>query len=207
MFFFFLKILVQNECLSSDIYKRLDAEESDDETREAQFAFHSQDLNFFKNSIVTSKAAAADENTNWTMTELQHWALVVHFPKGEKNEEKIYKFEAGKNQKGFLGYNRVKNVDYNEFDRAMYFGTAVTSPRKLLEIAEEISPKGKILYSVWKNNCQTWTKTFLNKVSEHNPQGSPDLYQSLQAKLFAQTKSGLFNITEQVLKRTGIPII
>ena len=205
--FFFFENSRSNKCLSTDIYKVLNAEESDDETRNAQFAFHSQDLNLFKISTVTSKATAVNENTNWTMTELQHWALVVHFPKGEKNEEKIYKFEAGKNQKGFLGYNRVKNVDYNEFDRAMYFGTAVTSPRKLLEIAEEISPKGKILYSVWKNNCQTWTKTFLNKVSEHNPQGSPDLYQSLQAKLFAQTRSGLFNITEQVLKRTGIPII
>nr|CAH0107123.1 unnamed protein product [Daphnia galeata] len=193
--------------ISSDIYKRLDAEESDDETREAQFAFHSQDLNFFKNSIVTSKAAAADENTNWTMTEFQHWALVVHFPKGEKNAEKIYKFEAGKNQEGFVGYSRFKNVDQNEFDQAMYFGTAVTSPRKLLEIAEEISPNGKVLYSLCKNDCQTWTKAFLNKVSENSPQGSTNLYQSLQAKRFARTRSGLFNSIDEVLKRAGIPMM
>ena len=205
--FFLFENSRSNKCLSTDIYKVLNAEESDDETRNAQFAFHSQDLNLFKISTVTSKSTALNENTNWTMTELQHWALVVHFSKGEKNVEKIYKFEAGRDDDGYLEYSRHENIDYNEFDRAMYFGTAVTSPRKLLEIAEEISPKGKILYSVWKNNCQTWTKTFLNKVSEHNPQGSPDLYQSLQAKLFAQTKSGLFNITEQVLKRTGIPII
>ena len=172
-----------------------DAEESDDETREAQFAFHSQDLNLFKKSTVTSKSTAVNENTNWTMTELQHWALVVHFSKGEKNVEKIYKFEAGRDDDGYLEYSRHENIDYNEFDQAIKFGTAMTSPRKLLEIAKEISPNGK--YNLRKNNCQTWTEAFLNKVSQHSPhhQDGPNLYQSLQAKLFAQTRSGLFNST------------
>ena len=114
---------------------------------------------------------------------------------------------SGRDDDGYLEYSRHENIDYNEFDQAIKFGTAMTSPRKLLEIAKEISPNGK--YNLRKNNCQTWTEAFLNKVSQHSPhhQDGPNLYQSLQAKLFAQTRSGLFNSTEQVLKRTGIPII
>ena len=58
-----------------------------------------------------------------------------------------------------------------------------------------------------KNDCQTWTKSFLNKVSENSPQGSTNLYQSLQAKRFARTRSGLFNSIDEVLKRAGIPMM
>ena len=168
-------------------------EEIDDETiaRDAKFAFQTTDLEFTKKSLNSVSSRTADETTDRTfiLREAKHWALVVHFPKTEKTLEKTYKFDAGQDDKGYLVHSRHDNIDQKVFEKAMYFGTAVTSPRELLEKADQASPKDT-KYHLRKNNCQTWSSQFLNKVS-------PDLYKSFGEKLYEVTRSRIPDLVNQ----------
>ena len=167
--------------------------EIDDETiaRDAKFAFQTTDLEFTKKPFNSVLSQTADETTDRTfiLREAKHWAVVVHFPKTEKTLEKTYKFDAGRDDKGYLVYSRHDNIDKEVFEKAMYFGTAVTSPRELLEKADQVSPKDT-KYDLWSNNCQTWSKAFLNKVS-------PDLYKSFGEKLYEATRSRIPDLVNQ----------
>ena len=168
-------------------------EEIDDETiaRDAKFAFQTTDLEFTKNLLNSPLSRTADVTTDRTfiLRRLKHWAVVVHFPKTEKTLEKTYKFDAGQDDKGYLVHSRHDNIDQKVFDQAMYFGTAVTSPRELFDKAEQVSPKDT-KYHLRSNNCQTWSSQFLNKVS-------PDLYKSFGEKLYEATRSPIPDLVNQ----------
>ena len=116
--------------------------------------------------------SSAGSTTNSTIIKrLQHWSLVVHFPRGDKT----YLFEADKDEvTGRLEASRTENVDKKVFENAMYMycGAFQTSPRELLDKAKKVSSNGTP-YDLTTNNCQTWLEEFLKLIS-------PDLYQSFQ---------------------------
>ena len=154
-------------------------EEFDETIREAKFAFRTTDLGSWT-SLITSGSPAGDDagnngstSTNSTVLKrLQHWSLVVHFPRGDKT----YIFEAGRDKvTGFLQALRTDNVDFNVFKNAMYmyFGTFHTSPRELLEMAQKVSSSNGMPYNLTTNNCQTWMEEFLQLIS-------PVVFQSFQ---------------------------
>nr|CAH0107110.1 unnamed protein product [Daphnia galeata] len=131
-------------------------EEFDKEPREAKFAFRSTDLS----SWASSSAAGPTNNTDSDPTTIQHWAVVVHFPRGKKT----YLFEAWEDNKKLQpGRAEIAFKEIEIFEKATYFGTAVTSPSELLIKANQI-PTG-IRYDVLRNNCQTWIKDFVDSVS------------------------------------------
>ena len=155
-------------------------EECDEMIREANFALRTTDLGSWTSFISSGSSGAADGSTTNTTVfkRLQHWSLVVHFPRGDKT----YLFEAGKDEDtGLLEASRTKNVDTQVFDNAMYlyFGTLDTSPLELLEKAKKVSSNGTP-YDLTTNNCQTWLEEFLKLIS-------PDLYQSFQEMLRRNT--------------------
>jgi hypothetical protein len=140
-----------------EVVKLSDCEEEfDKEPREAKFAFRSTDLS----SWASSSAAGPTNNTDSDPTTIQHWAVVVHFPRGKKT----YLFEAWEDNKKLQpGRAEIVFKEMEIFEKATYFGTAVTSPSDLLIKANQI-PTG-IKYDVLRNNCQTWIKDFLDCVS------------------------------------------
>ena len=155
-------------------------EECDEMIREAEFAFRSTDLGSWTSFISSGSSGAADGSTTNTTVfkRLQHWSLVVHFPRGDKT----YLFEADKDEvTGRLEASRTDNVDIKVFEKAMYmyFGDFQTSPRQLLELAKKVSSNGTP-YDLTTNNCQTWLEEFLKLIS-------PDLYQSFQEMLRRNT--------------------
>ena len=118
---------------------------------------------------MTSGSSAGKTTNSTILKRLQHWSLVVHFPRGDKT----YLFEAGKYEgTGLLEASRTENVDKKVFDNALYIGNFQTSPRQLLEFAKKVSSNGTP-YDLTTNNCQTWLEEFLKLIS-------PDLYQSFQ---------------------------
>nr|CAH0107121.1 unnamed protein product [Daphnia galeata] len=95
------------------------AQECDERNREAKFALRSTDLENWNNSNCA--------------------AVVIHFPEGEQT----YLFQVAKDEKtGHLKAYHARYVDYEEFEKAIYFGTAVTCPRELLEKAKQVKSKG-----------------------------------------------------------------
>jgi hypothetical protein len=129
-------------------------EEFDITPREAKFAIRTTDLVCWKSFF-----RSGQQPTDSDPSTIQHWAVVVHFPRGKKT----YLFEAWKDENnGKLQPGRAENVDYEVFEKAKYFDTFRTSPYHLLEIAKDV-PRGN--YHVFHNNCQTWVQTFLEKIS------------------------------------------
>jgi hypothetical protein len=130
-------------------------EECDEKIREAKFAFRTTDLGSWNSSSPSRQGECTDRDP-WT---IQHWALVVHFPRGNKT----YLFEAWKDEKtGLLQAGRAEGVDYEVFEKATYFGSIETCPRELLEKAQQVST-GE--YRAISNNCQTWLKEFVGLIS------------------------------------------
>ena len=131
-------------------------EEFDETSREAKFAFRKTDLKSWKNS-------SGGTNTNSDSAPIQHWAVVIHFPRGNST----YVFEAYEDEKtGKLEGYRARHVHYEVFEKAKEFGTADTSPRELLEIAKQVQSNGTE-YNPIDNNCQTWLKEFLRNISQN----------------------------------------
>jgi hypothetical protein len=123
-------------------------EEFDMTIRQAKFALRFTDL-----------GSAVGINADSDPKIFQHWALVVHFPRGKKT----YLFEAWKNESnGLLQPTRAEGVDYQVFANATYIGTTQTSPDELLEKAKQVST-GE--YNILFNNCQTWLKEFVRLIS------------------------------------------
>ncbi len=132
-------------------------EECDEKRREAKFAFRSTDLGSWASS------SRGGINTDTDPKNIQHWALVVHFPRGKKT----YLFEAWKDESnGLLQPGRAEGVDYEVFEKATYFGTTETSPSELLTKAKQVSTKKQSpCYNAFFNNCQTWLREFLDLIS------------------------------------------
>lgn len=99
---------------------------------------------------------------------IQHWALVAHFPRGNKT----YLFEAWKgDKKGILIRGRGEAEDDAIFKDAEYFGSLQTSPAHLLQCAKNVNGLGR-RYSVISlvlndavNNCQTFFWNFFKGIS------------------------------------------
>jgi hypothetical protein len=124
--------------ISSDIVKLEDCEEECDCTkREAKFAFRS-----------------SDSLPGNSPTSVQHWTLVIHFPRGKKT----YLFQAN----CLLQASRaeIPFKDIQVFEKATYFGE--TSPNELLTKAKKVKTGN---YNVLFNNWQTWIKEFLRLIS------------------------------------------
>jgi hypothetical protein len=171
-------LLFQNDSSNSapslndvDVVKLQECKEEFDNTpRETKFAFRSTDLC----SWAASSPCTGGENTNRDPTPIQHWALVVHFPRGEKT----YLFEAGKDENGLLQAVRaeIPFKDFQVFEKATYFGTIETCPCELLEKAKQVSTTKRFpFYNILNNNCQTWLEDFLLLIS-------PDLLNLLHGK-------------------------
>ena len=127
----------------------------DEKQREAQFAIRATDLGSWKSSF-----PSVEEPTDSDPKTIQHWALIVYFPRGEI----INLFEAV-NDDGKLQACRalIAFEEIEIFEKADYIGEAVTSPCRLLEIAKLVKT-GK--YSaLGSNNCQTWLKEFLQRIN------------------------------------------
>jgi hypothetical protein len=151
-------------------------EECDEIIREAQFALRTTDLSGWTNSMTSGSSAGTTNST--IFKRLQHWSLVVHFPRGDKT----YLFEAGQDKDtGRLEASRTENVDKKVFENALYmcFGPLDTSPRQLLDKAKKVSSNGTP-YDLTNNNCQTWMEEFLKLIS-------PDLFNSFQKMLHKYT--------------------
>jgi hypothetical protein len=139
--------------LNVNVVKLEEREEEFDQTiREAKFAFRSTDLGSWKSYSERETKTTCDPKI------IQHWALVVHFPRGKNT----YVFEAGREENGLLLAYRAEGVDYEIFAYATYFATIETSPHELLMKAKQV-PTGN--YDVLVNNCQTWLEDFLGRVS------------------------------------------
>jgi hypothetical protein len=144
-------------------------EECDEKIREAKFAFRSTDLGSWNSSSFYRGGINTDRHPKT----LQHWALVVHFPRGKKT----YLFEAGKDENGLLQAGRAEGVDYEIFEKAKYFGTIETCPSELLTKAKQVSTtKLFSCYYVFRNNCQTWLREFLHLIS---PELLVELYKKI----------------------------
>jgi hypothetical protein len=140
--------------VNAKVVKLNDCEkEFDREPREAKFAIRATDLSSWASS-------SAGANTDSDPKTIQHWALIVHFPRGKKT----YLFEAWDDD-GQLqpGRAQIAFKDIKIFEKADYIGTAVTSPRQLLAIAKQVKT-GK--YSaLGSNNCQTWLVEYLKRIN------------------------------------------
>ena len=154
-------------------------EECDEMIREAKFAFRTTDLSGWTTAMASGSSAGRTTNST-IIKRLQHWSLVVHFPRGDKT----YLFEAGRDEDdtGLLQASRTENVDNKVFENVMYmyFGTLDTSPRQLLEIARKVSSNGTE-YDLTTNNCQTWLKQYLQLIS-------PELFNSFKEMLNRYTE-------------------
>lgn len=107
----------------------------------------------------TDISSGGDCTTDSNPKMFQHWALVVHFPRGKKT----YLFEAWKNESnGLLQPTRAEGVGYQVFENATYIATTETSPKELLRKARQVST-GE--YNILFNNCQTWLKEFVRLIS------------------------------------------
>jgi hypothetical protein len=144
-------------------------EEFDEKRREAKFAFRSTDLGSWNSSSFSRGGINTDRHSK----DIQHWALVVHFPRGKKT----YLFEAGNDENGLLQAGRAEGVNYKVFEEAKYFGTTETSPSELLAKAKQVSTtKNYQTYNAFYNNCQTWLKEFLDLIS---PELLVELYKKI----------------------------
>ena len=113
-------------------------EEIDETLRQAKFAFRKTDLGSWENSARSSSPSSSSSggtNTNSDPPPIQHWTVVIQLPRGNLT----YLFEANADKEtGRLEAFRARHVDYIVFEKAKYFGTAVTSSCELLEIANQV---------------------------------------------------------------------
>jgi hypothetical protein len=99
--------------------------------------------------------AVGEDNEQSDPEDIEHYALIAHFPVGNKT----YRFEATE-ENGLLQAGRAEiSLKDIEFE---CFLTVTTSPEQLLAIAKKV-PTGK--YHVLLNNAQTWLNEFLKKIS------------------------------------------
>ncbi|EFX80488.1 hypothetical protein DAPPUDRAFT_243745 [Daphnia pulex] len=152
--------------VDTNVVKLEECEEEFDMTkREAKFAFRSTDLGSWDS---TGTPHDGSNNSSSDPMTIQHWAVVIHFPRGKKT----YVFQAwGDN--GLLQAGRAENVNREVFEKATYFGTTETDPCELMAKAKQVST-GE--YRILGNNCQTWVKDFVRLVS-------PELLTSLYVKI------------------------
>lgn len=120
-----------------------------------------------------SSSGQQNEPTNNHPKTIQHWAIVVHFPRGNKT----FVFEAWEDENNKLVAGRAdENVDVDVFKNAEYFGTHKTSPKDLLDIARKNKNNGRKYSILLGVECQLWAKSFIRDVST-------DLYGRLRGKL------------------------
>ena len=130
-------------------------EEFDGQPREAKFAVRSTDL-----GIWNSSSQSGEEPIDSYPKAIQHWALVVYFPKGEI----IHFFEAWEeNGKLQAGRAQIAFEDIEIFNKAEYIGTAETSPRQLLKIAKQVYT-GEYR-ALGNSNCHSWLIEFFNRIN------------------------------------------
>jgi hypothetical protein len=99
--------------------------------------------------------AVGEDNEQSDPEDIEHYALIAHFPVGNKT----YLFEATE-ENGLLQAGRAEiSLKDIEFE---CFLTVTTSPEQLLATAKQV-PTGK--YHVLLNNGQTWLNQFLNLIS------------------------------------------
>jgi hypothetical protein len=141
--------------INAEVVKLHDCPEIFDTTpREAKFAIRATDLGSWNSS-----SRSGQGSTNSDPKTIQHWALVVYFPRGEI----INFFEAGDDSgKLQAGRAQIAIEDIDIFKEADYIGEAVTSPCQLLQIAKQVTT-GE--YSALFNNCQTWLVEFLRRIN------------------------------------------
>lgn len=99
--------------------------------------------------------AVGEDNEQSDPEDIEHYALIAHFPVGNKT----YLFEATE-ENGLLQAGRaeisLKDIEFK------CFLTVTTSPEQLLAKAKQV-PTGE--YHVLLNNAQTWLNEFLKKIS------------------------------------------
>ena len=128
--------------------------------REAKFAIRATDLSSWPSSSQSGQGSIDSDSKT-----IQHWALVVYFPRGEI----INLFEAV-NDDGKVQPCRAQIAfeDIEIFNKADYIGEVVTSPCQLLEIAKQvkIGRRDTGEYSaLGSDNCQTWLVEYLNRIN------------------------------------------
>ena len=121
--------------------------------------------------------ASGDRETNIDPVNLQHWALVVRFERGDKtfifegwNVENTSLLQAGRT---------VVTDDTALFSNAILLGSFDTSTQHLLSEAKKVRGIGQV-YSLGllgiSNNCQTFVIRFLREIS-------PALYRTLEKEV------------------------
>ena len=136
---------------------------------------------------------------NPSSAQMQHWALVAHFPQGNRS----LLFEAAENQEtqqmeAFVSqslWTEYKNVVKEEIVKV------VTSPKQLLKLAQR-HPKNGSEYSVTFNNCQEWFKIYLNLILRDCQHNSPDgLLSTASAKLLS---TAVVTYLDEAVKKSGV---
>ncbi|EFX80486.1 hypothetical protein DAPPUDRAFT_243749 [Daphnia pulex] len=125
-------------------------EELDRRKTDAHLAFH-----ITKPYMLRPSAVGEDNAAGSDPKDIQHWALVVHFP----GENKTYLFEA-REENGLLQARRA--VISLEDIQVQFFATVKTSSKELLKKARQVET-GE--YDVLFNNWQRWLKEFLDLIS------------------------------------------
>ena len=183
--FVFLRNINFRSSSSSSSYKSTPLcdceEEFDMTTREAKFYFRSIDLTSWN---LSSLSGSGDRVTNNDPVSLQHWALVVHFERGNKT----FIFEAWEDKEtSLLQAGRAVVTENSFFKNSTYLGCANTSPYQLLNEAKGVKGIGEA-YSLglfgFSNNCQTFVIRFIAKISR-------DLYLILPLKVPAAIFSNI----------------
>ncbi len=111
--------------------------------KNAQLAFH------ITEPYMLRPSGAGDDKSD--RKDIQHWALVVHFPV----ENKTYIcLSLEKNQDRRAAFS-LEDIQVSE--KVKFFGTVKTSSKELLGKAKQV---GTGEYRVLFNNWQTWLKEF-----------------------------------------------
>jgi hypothetical protein len=144
-----------------------ECQEFDKTIMDAQFAFRSTDLQIWKKHFASRNDS---DFTDLDPVITQHWSTVVYFPQGNGQTGQTLFFEAVEDKmneednRGHLQVLCAENVDAEVFKRAKYFDTLKISPNELLEKAKQVSSNGTV-YDGLHNNCQSWVKEFLGRIS------------------------------------------
>lgn len=159
-------------------------EEFDQRKTHAELAFH-----ITKPYMLRPSAVGEDINAGSDPKDIQHWALVVHFP----GEKKTYMFEA-REEYGHLQARRaavsLENI------QVQFFATVKTSPKELLRKARQVET-GE--YDALFNNWQRWLKDFLDLISTELSMALNRKIPESKMKAFLLDQLTLLNLNRGIL--------